>query len=240
MSSDFSEPALSADSSNFLEDAEEFESLPAGLAEPADLLLLCEETLLDRRLFGESDAFDPGEAGVLDFLSAEWADLELTGDFGLEERTLPRGDGERDLADFRESTELLEATDFGLPLLDRAESDFSLWTEPTLERLEPDPGEAGLSDLRLPPSSLFDSTEDLEARLMFDAGEAGAPFSSSECSPLLTLLDVCAGPCDARLPLRLDLEDAEPLSDSDPENGIEIRIYLFIVQSLSFSFQLGV
>jgi len=97
--SDFSEPALSTDSSNFLDDAEEFERLSAGLAEPTDLLLLCEETLLDRRLFGESDALDTREAGVLDFLSAEWADLELTGDFGLEERTLPRGDGERDLGD---------------------------------------------------------------------------------------------------------------------------------------------
>lgn len=126
LSSDFSEPAFSADSSNFFEDAEEFERLPVGLAEAADLLLLCEETLLDRRLFGESDALDPGEAGVLDFLSVEWADLELTGDFGLEERTLPRGDGDRDLGDFCESIELLEATDFGLPLLDLAEPDFSL------------------------------------------------------------------------------------------------------------------
>lgn len=40
LSSDFSESALFADSSNFLEDAEEFERLSAGLAEPADLLLL--------------------------------------------------------------------------------------------------------------------------------------------------------------------------------------------------------
>jgi hypothetical protein len=97
----------------------------------------------------------------LDFLSTdlECADLELTGDFGLEERTLPRGDCERDRGDFRESAELREATDFGVPLLDRAEPDFSLWTEPTLERLEPDPvGDPdGLSDLRL-PSNLFDPT----------------------------------------------------------------------------------
>lgn len=63
------------------------------------------------------------------------------------------------------------------------------------------------------------------AWLAFDAGEAGAPFSSSECS-LLTLLDVCrAGGCDARLPLRLDLEDAEALSDSDPENDAESEYY---------------
>lgn len=92
-----------------------------------------------------------------------------------------------------------------------------------LERLEPDPaGDADrLSDLRL-PSNLFDPTGlwlvDLEARLPL-AGEAGAPFSSSECS-LLALLDVCTGACDARLPLRLDLEDAEALSDSEPESKI--------------------
>lgn len=225
--SDFSEPALSADSSNFLEDAEEFDRLSAGLAEPADLLLLCEETLLERRLFGESDTLDAGESGVLDFLPAEWADLELTGDFGLEERMLPRGEGERDLGDFWESIELLEATDFGLPLFDFTEPDFSLRMEPTLERLEPDPPD-GLSDLRL-PSRLFDSTVDLDARLAFDAGEAGASFSSSERS-LLALLDICLGACDARLPLRLDLEDAEALSDSDPENGI----YRFIHFSLGF------
>lgn len=51
----------------------------------------------------------------MDFLSAdlERADLELTGDFRLEERTLPcgdcdrdRGDFERDRGDFLESTEL--------------------------------------------------------------------------------------------------------------------------------------
>jgi len=122
-----------------------------------------------------------------------------------------------------------------VPLLDLGEPDFSLWTEPTLERLEPDPaGDDGLSDRRL-PSNLFEPIGlwlvDLEARLplAFDAGEAGAPFSSSECSPL-ALLDVCwAGACDARLSLRLDLEDAEALSDSDPKRKIaksEIRCRL--------------
>lgn len=38
--SDFSESSLFVDSSNFFEDAEEFDRLSVGLAEPADLLLL--------------------------------------------------------------------------------------------------------------------------------------------------------------------------------------------------------
>lgn len=120
---------------------------------------------------------------------------------------------------------LLDLGEADFSLLDLGEPDFSLWTEPTLERLEPDPaGDDGLSDLRL-PSNLFEPTGlwlvDLEARLplAFDMGEAGAPFSSSECS-LLRLSDVCIGACDARLPLRLDLEDAEALSDSDPKSKI--------------------
>jgi hypothetical protein len=73
---------------------------------------------------------------------------------------------------------------------------------------------------------------DLEARLplAFDAGEAGAPFSSSECS-LLALPDVCTGACDARLPLRLDLEDAEALSDSDPKRqNREIRALFAMIK----------
>lgn len=41
----------------------------------------------------------------MDFLSTD-LDLELMGDFGLEERMLPCGDGERDRGDFRESAEL--------------------------------------------------------------------------------------------------------------------------------------
>lgn len=65
---------------------------------------------------------------------------------------------------------------------------------------------------------------DLEARLplALDAeptGDAGASFSSSECS-LLALLEARTGACDARLPLRLDLDDAEALSDSDPKNNV--------------------
>lgn len=40
LSSDFSDPAPFAGPSNFLEDAEEFDCLSVGLAEPADLLLL--------------------------------------------------------------------------------------------------------------------------------------------------------------------------------------------------------
>lgn len=115
---------------------------------------------------------------------------------------------------------LLEATDFGVALLDLGEPDFSLCAEPTLERREPDRAGDRLSDLRL-PSTLFDSTvwlldrEDLP--LAFDAGER-APFSSSEFGSLLARLGVSAGACDAGLPLRLDLEDAEALSDSEPEN----------------------
>ncbi|TGZ37145.1 hypothetical protein DBV15_05815 [Temnothorax longispinosus] len=183
-------------------------------------------------LEGDFPLLDLGDLET-DFPLLDLGDLEA--DFPL----LDLGDLEADfpLLDLGD----LEADFSLLDLGDLEAADFSLRTEPTLERLEPDPAGDGdrLSDLRL-PSSLFDPTGlrlvDLEARLplAFDAGEAGAPFSSSECS-LLTLLDVRTGACDARLPLRLDLEDADALSDSEPEkHNREIRAPS-VVMSIVFS-----
>jgi len=150
-------------------------------------------------------------------LVSECVDLELAGDFGLAECMLSC---DRGFVSIFISNELLDAIDLGEPLRERepcGDPVFSLCTESMLERLEPDlVGEPdGLSDLRL--CNLFDSTDwfvDLDAPLMFDAGEAGSPFSSSECS-FRVLLGI--GTCDARLPLRLDLEETDALSDSDPK-----------------------
>lgn len=122
---------------------------------------------------------------------------------------------ERERSDFLEIAPS-DPADCADPLLDLRELDLLLPVDCTLERLEPDLagdllrdlGDLGLGDLFLAEDRLTDLVG-----LALVALER-ASCSSSERS---LFAGVCAGICeDAGLPLRLDAEEAEPLSESDP------------------------
>lgn len=134
-------------------------------------------------------------------------------DFGLSD-VLSCGEHDLDLCE----SLLFDAIDFGVPLLDLWEPDFSLRADPTLECLESDLAGDGLLELCL--ESAFSSIDGLldldDLPLTFEPTD-GAIFSSSE---FLSGVEFAA--LDG-VPLWLDLEDPDWLSDSEPKRNLLIR-----------------
>lgn len=127
------------------------------------------------------------------------------GDIGLSD-ILSFGEHDWDLCE----SLLFDITDFGLPDLDLWEPDFWLCVDPILECLESDLTGDGLLEFCLEDLSLISEPTDL------------ASFSLSE---FLSCVEFAV--LELGVPLRLDLDDPDRLSDSDPKRKFFIITCFF-------------